>query len=139
MIRSNLTVITDGEQHRVNIRGNPAYDTPQSNKYSGSLSNTITIGYIFSNSTFLATAILRAVPSQDALSTATELSTLDYYDSPTAAGIKTTAYQPDSIVSLPFVNPTATSDMGLDMRDIFEESREFDHTYEMIESGKIVK
>lgn len=77
--------------------------------------------------------MIKAVPSQDALSTATELSTLEHYDSPKAASDKPQRN------SLPFASPSVTSNMDLDMHDSFEESREFDHTYEMIQSGKIVK
>ena len=82
--------------------------------------------------------MIKATPSQDALSTATELSTLDHCDAPRGASNKSTS-RPDSTMLLPLTKSSVTSDMDLDMKDIFEESREFDHTYEMIHSGKIVK
>ncbi len=83
-----------------------------------------------------ATHNLSAMPSQDALSTATELSILEQYHSPKEA---TTAYRPESTISLAGINPGVTSDMDFDMQDIFEESREIEHTYEMIQSGKIIR
>ncbi len=79
------------------------------------------------------------MPSQDTLSTATELSILEQYDSPREASNKLTAYQPESTISLACVKPSVTSDMDLDMQDMFEESRGIEHTYEMIQSGKIIR
>ncbi|XP_064406309.1 uncharacterized protein LOC135351270 isoform X2 [Halichondria panicea] len=111
-------IITGGERLRATIHGNPAYDTP---KY------------------FPATHNLSAMPSQDALSTATELSILEQYHSPKEATNKLTAYRPESTISLAGINPGVTSDMDFDMQDIFEESREIEHTYEMIQSGKIIR
>ena len=86
-----------------------------------------------------ATHNLSAMPSQDALSTATELSILEQYHSPKEATNKLTAYRPESTISLAGINPGVTSDMDFDMQDIFEESREIEHTYEMIQSGKIIR
>ncbi len=76
------------------------------------------------------------MPSQDALSTATEISILEQYDSPREASNKPTAYRPESTIS---VKPGVASDMDFDMQDMFEESREIEHTYEMIQSGKIIR
>ena len=127
-------VITGGRRYRADIHENPAYgSSPDYNR-----SSVFDRGTSSSQSPPETHNITRTLPSQDGLSTATELSMLDQYGSPRPACNR---YQPESTISESFAKPmdSPSSEMDLDMDNIFEDSREFDHTYETIQSGKFVQ
>lgn len=132
----SLAVISRGKRYRADIHDNPAYGS--SPEYNRPSSNVFGRGTSSSQSPPEAQNLTRTLPSQDALSTATELSTLDQYGSPRPACNR---YRPESTISESFAKPMASlsSEMDLDMDNIFEDSREFDHTYETIQSGKFVQ
>ena len=116
-----LAVITGGKRYRADIHDNPAYETTITNRSSSAILDE-------QSPTSNIHDLRRTLPSQDALSTATfqtEISTLD------SAVTEVPANRPERNLAGYEGQTFSGSERE---QSPFEDSRNLDHTYEMIRS-----
>lgn len=114
-----LAVITRGKRYRADIQDNPAYETTITNRSSSALLDEESPTSDLHN-------LRRTLPSQDALSTATFQTELDTTEAPANR-------QERNLIEGQTSSGSGSYEMT-SRQSPFEDGRNLDHTYEMIQS-----